>query len=101
MSRTAASPISPRAFGERTARGGRWRRVVNAIMLSLMTLAAVIATLPLILILFHLVKLGAGSISVGFFTHTPRPVGEAGGGMANAIVGTLIIIAIAAAIGLP
>ena len=49
----------------------------------------------------HLLKQGAGAISLDFFTNMPRPVGEAGGGMANAIVGTLILIGIASAIGLP
>jgi phosphate transport system permease protein len=48
-----------------------------------------------------LIAKGASSISLAFFTHMPRPVGEPGGGMANAIVGTLILIGIASAIGLP
>jgi phosphate transport system permease protein len=55
----------------------------------------------LILILLHLVQKGASSISLDFFTEMPRPVGEPGGGMANAIVGTLILIGVACAIGLP
>ena len=70
-------------------------------MVSLTYVAAAVATLPLIFILFHLVKLGATSINPDFFTRMPQPVGEAGGGMANAIVGTLILISIAAAMGLP
>jgi phosphate transport system permease protein len=70
-------------------------------MVVLVGTAAVLATLPLIFILAHLVKLGAGALSVDFFTQMPRPVGEAGGGMANAIVGTLILIGLAAALGLP
>jgi phosphate transport system permease protein len=70
-------------------------------MVGLTYLAAALATLPLLFILFHLVKLGASSISLDFFTKMPKPVGEAGGGMANAIVGTLILLSIAAAIGLP
>ena len=70
-------------------------------MVSLTYVAAVLATLPLVFILFHLVKAGASSIGVSFFTQSPRPVGEAGGGMANAIVGTLILIGIASAVGLP
>lgn len=77
------------------------RHVVSGIMISLTYLAAVLATLPLILILFHLLKKGASSISLDFFTNMPQPVGEAGGGMANAIVGTLILIGIACAVGLP
>lgn len=77
------------------------RRVVNAIMSGLMGLAAILATLPLIFLITHLVREGASSIDWHFFTAMPKPVGEAGGGLANAIVGTLILVGIAAAIGLP
>jgi phosphate transport system permease protein len=63
--------------------------------------AAVLATLPLLFILWHLVRQGAASINADFFTRIARPPGESGGGMANAIVGTLILVGIAAAIGLP
>ena len=77
------------------------RHVVSGVMISLTYVAAIIATLPLLLILFHLLMKGATSISLDFFTRMPQPVGEAGGGMANAIVGTLILIGIACAIGLP
>jgi phosphate transport system permease protein len=77
------------------------RHYVSGVMISLTYLAAVLATLPLLLILFHLLKKGASSISLDFFTNMPQPVGEPGGGMANAIVGTLILIGIACAVGLP
>jgi len=70
-------------------------------MLGLTYVAAVLATLPLLLILFHLLRQGAASISLEFFTEMPRPVGEEGGGMSNAIVGTLILLGVASAIGLP
>ncbi len=79
----------------------RRRHVTSGVMISLTYLAAVLATLPLLLILFHLLKKGASSISLDFFTNMPQPVGEPGGGMANAIVGTLILIGIACAVGLP
>ncbi|MGH7678120.1 MAG: phosphate ABC transporter permease PstA [Gemmatimonadaceae bacterium] len=69
-------------------------------MTGVVALAAIVTTLPLLFILFHLVSQGASSLSVDFFTEMPKPVGE-GGGMANAIVGTLILIAIACGIGLP
>jgi len=75
--------------------------MVSGGMIGLTYLAAVLATLPLVLILIHLISKGASSLSVSFFTHMPRPVGEAGGGMANAIVGTLILIGVASLIGLP
>lgn len=70
-------------------------------MIGLTYVAALLATLPLLLILLHLVKEGASALSVSFFTHMPKPVGEEGGGMANAIVGTLVLIGIAVVIGLP
>jgi phosphate transport system permease protein len=77
------------------------RHWMSGAMIGLTYLAAVLATLPLLLILAHLLKKGAASLSLSFFTNMPKPVGEAGGGMANAIVGTLILIGIACAIGLP
>lgn len=77
------------------------RHWLSGAMIALTYLAAILATLPLLLILAHLVRKGAASLSPSFFTSMPKPVGESGGGMANAIVGTLILIAIASAIGLP
>lgn len=79
----------------------RRRKTGNVVMLGLTYVAAVLATLPLLFILFHLLQKGASTLTLDFFTNMPRPVGEAGGGMSNAILGTLILIAIAAAIGLP
>ena len=85
----------------RRVKTARRRHVVSGVMIGLTYLCAVLATLPLLLILWHLIVKGASSISLSFFTNMPRPVGEPGGGMANAIVGTLILIALASAIGLP
>jgi phosphate transport system permease protein len=82
----------------RTARN---RHITSGAMIGLTYLAAVLATLPLILILVHLIAKGASSLSLAFFTHMPKPVGEPGGGMANAIVGTIILIGVASLIGLP
>ena len=82
-------------------RTARSRHLVSGAMIGLTYLAAVLATLPLLLILAHLLAKGASSLSFAFFTHMPKPVGEPGGGMANAIVGTLVLIGIASAIGLP
>lgn len=87
--------------GQRDMRTRRARHWLSGAMIGLTYLAAVLATLPLVLILVHLVRKGASSLSLSFFTSMPKPVGEAGGGMANAIVGTLILIAIASATGLP
>ena len=63
--------------------------------------SAVLVIAPLLAVFGYLLIKGAGSINLDFLTHTPRPVGEAGGGMANAIVGSLMILAIASAVGIP
>ncbi len=64
-------------------------------------LASLIAIVPLFFILFHILTKGIGSLNLDFFLHLPRPVGETGGGMANAIMGTLILIGLASCLGLP
>jgi phosphate transport system permease protein len=77
------------------------RRLVSNAMVGLMIGAVLMALLPLFLILLDLVAKGAGSLSVDFFTKTPAPAGETGGGVVHAIVGTLIIVGAASLIGLP
>lgn len=77
------------------------RRLVSNLMVGLMVGAVVVALLPLIFILANLIIKGAGSLSLDFFTKTPAPAGETGGGVAHAIVGTLIIVGAASLIGLP
>jgi phosphate transport system permease protein len=62
---------------------------------------AVLVVTPLILIFYHLVKLGFSSINWAFFTQLPKAVGETGGGMGNAIIGTFILLAQAAILGVP
>jgi phosphate transport system permease protein len=79
----------------------RARRVLNVVMSWLSALAAALVVLPLLLIFGFLLWQGASAVNVDFFTHLPKPVGEVGGGMANAIVGTLILLTLAAALGLP
>lgn len=91
----------PRAFARRAARTVRRRTVLSGLMIALTYLAALLAMVPLVLILGDLLVKGAGAISIDFFTQMPRPLGEPGGGMANAIVGTLILVGIASSIGLP
>jgi phosphate ABC transporter, permease protein PstA len=93
--------VSTFAITPRRSRGFRARRIRSAVMVALTAIAAVGATLPLLFILWHLVSTGVGAIGVDFFTQAPRPVGEEGGGMGNAIVGTLMLVAIATGIGLP
>ncbi len=70
-------------------------------MVALMAVAVLVAVLPLLLILLNLLLKGASSLSWDFFTRMPVPAGEQGGGVANAIVGTLIIVGTASLIGLP
>jgi len=77
------------------------RRLVSNAMVGLMIGAVLVALLPLFLILIDLIAKGAGSLSVDFFTRTPAPAGETGGGVSHAIVGTLIIVGTASLIGLP
>ncbi|MGH9470993.1 MAG: PstA family ABC transporter permease, partial [Terriglobia bacterium] len=62
---------------------------------------AILVVAPLLLIYFHLARYGLSSINWAFFTKLPKAVGEPGGGMANAIVGSLILLAQAVVIGVP
>ncbi len=78
-----------------------WRRWKSRIMVGLMIGAVVVAVAPLLLILGTLVARGAGSINLAFFTQLPVPAGETGGGVAHAIVGTLLMVGVAGLIGLP
>jgi phosphate transport system permease protein len=82
-------------------RGLLRRRLTSVLMITMTCAAAALAVVPLVVILAYLLRQGAGALSPSFFTSMPKPVGEAGGGMANAIVGTLMLIGIASAIGLP
>lgn len=77
------------------------RKIVSRIAEGLCALAVVLALVPLAMILFYVLKEGAGALNLAFFTQMPKPVGESGGGMANAIVGTLILIGIAALFAVP
>jgi phosphate transport system permease protein len=77
------------------------RRVVNGVMTGLVGVLSFLAVLSLILILGNLVVKGASSLDWNFFTKNPVPAGESGGGVANAIVGTGIIVGLACLIGLP
>ncbi len=77
------------------------RRAVSSLVSLLCGAAVVLALIPLALIFFYVIKQGFSSLNWDFFTKTPKPVGEAGGGMANAIVGTLVLIGVAAVIAIP
>jgi len=77
------------------------RRAANVIALSFCGALAAAALLPLALVLYHVVRNGAPALNLDFFTHLPAPVGEAGGGMANALLGSLLLIALASVVGVP
>ncbi|HZI73126.1 MAG TPA: phosphate ABC transporter permease PstA [Gemmatimonadales bacterium] len=77
------------------------RRALSNLMVGLMIGAVIVALIPLFFILLNLLLKGAGSLSLAFFTRTPAPAGETGGGVAHALVGTLLIVGMASAIGLP
>jgi len=77
------------------------RRVTDHLMSGVAVLTVLIVLAPLIAIFGYLVYKGIGSINLDFFTQTPKPVGEAGGGMANAIIGSVLILAVASVVGVP
>jgi phosphate transport system permease protein len=77
------------------------RTVTDGVVTGLAILATGIVVVPLFAIFIYLIIKGASSLNVAFFTKVPAPVGELGGGMANAIVGSAIILAMASAIGVP
>jgi phosphate transport system permease protein len=77
------------------------RRLISKVITGLCALAVLIALVPLALILFLVITQGILSLNVDFFTSMPAPVGEPGGGMANAIAGTLILIGLGAAFAIP
>jgi phosphate transport system permease protein len=79
----------------------KWRKAKSSIMMILSIICAVVAIIPLFLILFYTLSQGLSSINWAFFTQMPKPAGEPGGGMANALVGTGILVGIGSAIGLP
>ncbi len=78
-----------------------WRKLVNVFMLSLAGICTLLAASVLFFILGYLLWKGGSSLSWSFFTQLPKPVGEAGGGMANAIVGTGKLLLLASFIGVP
>ena len=81
--------------------GSNLRKIKSSFMTLLMIMATVVILLPLVIIFFHIVKMGFSSINLDFFMNIPKPTGETGGGMANGMVGSLVLIAMASVIGLP
>jgi len=79
----------------------QYRKAKSACMSVISVACAVLVVAPLVLVLYHLLSEGIGSVNLAFFTQLPKPVGEVGGGMANAIVGTLELMGMALVLGVP
>ena len=77
------------------------RKILSSLFVGACAVSVLIALVPLAFVLFFVISRGIQSLNWDFFTHTPRPVGEHGGGMANAIVGTLMLTGLAAIIAVP
>jgi phosphate transport system permease protein len=84
-----------------TAHHHTWRKIKSALACTIALVSAVLVISPLGLVFCYLLIKGAGSVNWDFFTKLPTPVGVPGGGMANAIVGSLILLALAGVIGIP
>ena len=78
-----------------------WRSAVDHLATGLAILATLLVVAPLVAIFFYLIYKGASSLNWAFFTQIPKPEGEVGGGMANAIVGSAVILAVASFFGIP
>jgi len=78
-----------------------WRKIKSALASGIAFVSALLVIAPLGLVFFHLLVNGAGSVNWDFFTKLPAPVGAVGGGMVNAIVGSLELLALASVIGIP
>jgi len=86
----------------RPSRGNVSRRSAGNLAVTAISVGGTVLVLvPLAAILLYLVFKGASSLNLAFFTHTPRPVGETGGGMANSIMGSAIILSLASVLGIP
>ena len=77
------------------------RKLLSSLFVGFCAGAVLLALIPLAFVLFFVISQGIQSLNLAFFTHMPTPVGEAGGGMANSIVGTLILSGLAALMAVP
>ena len=77
------------------------RKTTNVVMLSIAFISAILTIMPLVLVFYYTISKGITHLNIDFFTKLPTPVDVPGGGMVNAIVGTLILIGIGGAIGIP
>jgi phosphate transport system permease protein len=79
----------------------RWRKFKSTAVTGILVLCSAAVIAPLFLVLYFLILHGATSLDWNFFTQLPKPTGEVGGGMANAIVGTMTLLAMASVVGVP
>jgi phosphate transport system permease protein len=93
---TTRMPFSPANKGR-----SRRRKVMDRLMGGLAVIATMIALVPLASILIYVTAKGMAAINWDFFTQLPKPVGEVGGGLANAIVGTLVLVGLASGLAIP
>src|ERR1700692_712808 len=77
------------------------RKLLSSIFVVACALSVLVALVPLAFVLFFVVAQGIQALNLDFFTHMPTPVGEAGGGMANSIVGTLLITGLGSILAIP
>jgi len=85
----------------KNSRNYLWRKTKSALAAVIAFICALLVIAPLALVLFHLIRSGASAINWSFFTELPKPVGVAGGGMANAIIGSFQLLGLAALVGVP
>jgi phosphate transport system permease protein len=78
-----------------------WRKLKSALFVGFCGFSVLFALVPLIMILFFVLSQGIQALNFEFFTHMPKPVGEPGGGMANAIVGTLMVAGLGSTFAIP
>ena len=84
-----------------TPRPTVWRKLLSSLFVGFCGLSVLVALVPLVFILFYVINEGVSSLNLDFFTKMPKPVGETGGGMANAIVGTLIVTGLGSLFAVP
>jgi phosphate transport system permease protein len=78
-----------------------WRRALSHVIVVLCGASVIVALIPLALVLFYVVVQGVASLNLAFFTEMPKPVGETGGGMANSILGSVLVIFLGAIFAIP
>ena len=104
MATNAMTP-TPRAPMDFTTRSMRlntgYRKTMNYLVTGLAVLATLVVLVPLVAILVYLLYKGASSLNLNFFIKVPAPVGESGGGMANSIAGSAVILTLASLMGIP